>query len=237
VGHKTHPLGFRLGITQQHHSQWYTSLNNYSSLIQEDFIIRNEVIQFLQKIIKEEQNKEISVSKLFLQRNQILRKKKKTPWKNEIKLEIYSPTPAEIVGKKGERLKELYERLNKQLSNKIILINIIEIKNPYSQASLIADNLVNQLEARIPFRRAMKKIIDTAVEKNTEKIGIKVQVGGRLNGAEIARTEWRREGRVPLQTLRAKIDYSSKTAATIYGSLGIKIWLFKGEELNNSIFI
>ncbi|CAM9110836.1 unnamed protein product, partial [Chrysoparadoxa australica] len=216
VGHKTHPLGFRLGITQNYYSTWHTNLNNYSNLIQEDFEIRNLVLNSLaQKSIKH-----TGISKILIHRNSA---------GNHIDLEIRTALPGIIVGESGSGLTILDKKITTKFPKQKLRINVVEITNPYQEADLLADILVEQLEMRVPFRRAMKSVVEKAQQENVK--GIKVQVGGRLNGAEIARTEWLREGRVPLQTLRADIDYSAKTAQTIYGILGIRVWLFKGEIL------
>lgn len=216
MGHKTHPLGFRLGITQQHRSAWYSKLNNYSTLIKEDFAIRKIIYDyFIYNSIKS-----TGITKIFITRNNK---------GDKINLEIQTAKPGVIVGELGKGLDIIDKNLCNLLPNKKTLINIIEVKDISRHADLLADMLVLQLENRIPFRRAMKRILEY-VQKEKIK-GIKIQIAGRLNGAEIARTEWLREGQVPLQTLRADIDYSFKTAQTIYGILGIKIWIFKGEIL------
>lgn len=216
MGHKTHPLGFRLGITQEHRSAWYSKLNAYSKLIQEDYTIRNVIFKFL------EQNsiKSTGITKILINRNNT---------GDQINIEIQTAKPGVLVGESGTGLDKIDKTLTKLLPNKKTRINIVEITNVYHHADLLADILVLQLEDRIPFRRAMKGIIERAQEEKIK--GIKIQIAGRVNGAEIARTEWLREGRVPLQTLRADIDYSYKTAQTIYGILGIKVWLFKGDIL------
>jgi small subunit ribosomal protein S3 len=216
MGHKTHPLGFRLGITQQHRSTWYTKLCNYSEFIQEDYAIRNTIFQFFKKY----SIKSTGIVNILINRNNS---------GDKINLEIQTAKPGVIVGELGKNLEYIDQTLTKVLPSKKTLINITEILDIYKHADLLADMLVLQLENRIPFRRAMKRILEY-VQKEKIK-GIKIQIAGRLNGAEIARTEWLREGRVPLQTLRADIDYSYKTAQTIYGVLGIKIWIFKGDIL------
>jgi len=221
MGHKTHPLGFRLGITQQHRSSWYSKLNDYSELIKEDYEMRKVILGYLEK----SSIKSTGITKILINRDHIHNS-------NKIDLEIQTARPGILVGKFGSGLDQMDKSLLKLLPTKNPLLHIVEIKNICQHADLLADKLVSQLEERIPFRRAMKAIIQGVQEDpgiDDEKIqGIKIQVAGRVNGAEIARTEWLREGRVPLQTLRADIDYSYKTAQTVYGILGIKIWLFKG---------
>ena len=209
MGQKTHPLGFRLGVTQTARSQWFANFKEYPTLIEEDTKIR----EFL-----ETESAKIGISKI-----QIIR-----PTPDKIEIEIYSARPAAIVGAEGNNLKTIHNNLEKLLPKKrVLLIKIIETENPDTHAALIGDYIVEQLETRVAFRRAIRKAIKRAQTANVA--GIKVQVSGRLNGAEIARSEWIREGRVPLQTLRADIDYTHKEAHTIYGVLGVKVWLFKGE--------
>jgi len=221
MGHKTHPLGFRLGITQQHRSSWYSKLNKYADLIKEDYEMRKVILGYLE----DNSIKSTGITKILINRDHIYNS-------NQIDLEIQTARPGILVGKFGSGLDHMDKQLTKLLPTKNPLLHIVEIKRVWEHADLVADKLVSQLEDRIPFRRAMKAILQAIQEDSeseNEKIqGIKIQVAGRVNGAEIARTEWLREGRVPLQTLRADIDYSYKTAQTVYGILGIKIWLFKG---------
>nr|QCI06366.1 ribosomal protein S3 [Dictyurus purpurascens] len=210
MGQKTHPSGFRIGITQKHKSFWFTKMKSYSNLIQQDHIIRLHIEKKLNKA---------SIGLINIERKL-----------DQIELNIYTARPGLIVGKMGTGIEilrqNLIEKLN--LSNKI-RINIIEITEPDKEAILLAKWIAQQLEKRIAFRRAMRQGVQKAQKANI--IGIKIQVGGRLNGAEIARKEWVREGRVPLQTLRADIDYAYTRAHTIYGILGVKVWLFKGEKI------
>ena len=216
MGHKTHPLGFRLGITQENRSFWYSKLKDYSKIIQEDYAIREIVL----KSLSDKSIKHTGISKIIINRNSA---------QDQVELEIQTARPGILVGESGLGLETIDRKLNHLLEKKKVLLKIIEITDPYKKADILAEVLVEQLEKRVPFRRAMKSTIERAQLENVP--GIKVQISGRLNGAEIARTEWLREGRVPLQTLRADIDYSYKTAQTIYGILGIKVWLFKGEIL------
>lgn len=212
MGQKVHPLGFRLVTTQKHRSMWFTKIENYPELIEEDDKIRNYIAK---------KTKDAGIAKIELKRNST---------GNKIEVSIYSGRPGVLVGKGGVELTNLYTNLNELIAkNRDIVINIVEIKNPDAEANLIGDYIVEQLEKRIAFRRAVRKAI---LRSNAAGVqGIKVAVSGRLNGAEMARSEWIREGRVPLQTLRADIDYAEKRAETIYGTLGIKVWLFKGEVL------
>lgn len=212
MGQKTHPLGFRLGITQQHRAAWYSNFSQYASLLEEDDQIRT----YLNKLAKT-----ASISNITINRNGL---------GNQIQLNIETGRPGALVGENGLGIESLLKNLKKFLpNNRQITINIIEVEKVSLNASLVADLVVKQLEERVAFRRAMREALQAAQEENVS--GIKIQVAGRLNGAEIARSEWTREGRVPLQTLRADIDYSAKEANTIYGVLGIKVWLFKNEIL------
>nr|YP_010338154.1 ribosomal protein S3 [Erythrolobus coxiae]UNJ17739.1 ribosomal protein S3 [Erythrolobus coxiae] len=211
MGQKTHPLGFRIGITQEHRSSWFANPKDYPSLLEEDFKIRSYINETLK-------NAGIATIKIYRKIDQI-------------ELEIHTARPGIIVGRFGKGIEYLRSELKKTLKNqKEIRVNIIEIEQPDREALLLANFLCEQLEKRVAFRRAVKQTIQRAQRANIK--GIKIQVSGRLNGAEIARSEWIREGRVPLQTLRADIDYACETASTIYGILGIKMWLFKGEVLS-----
>lgn len=212
MGQKTHPLGFRLGITQEHRSVWYASFNSYANLLKEDEQIR----KYLKTLTKT-----ASISDVKINRNGL---------GDQIQLNIETGRPGALVGENGLGLENLLKNIKKFLPpNRLISINIIEIKKINLNASLIGDLVVKQLEERVAFRRAIREALQAAQEDNVK--GIKIQVSGRLNGAEMARTEWIREGRVPLQTLRADIDYCTKEANTIYGVLGVKVWLFKNEIL------
>jgi len=214
VGQKTHPLGFRLGITQEHRSTWYADFKQYANLLKEDDKIRT----YLEKLTKT-----ASISNIQINRNGL---------SDQIQLNIETGRPGALVGENGLGIEALLKNIKTFLpANRQLTINIIEVEKVNLNASLIADLVVKQLEERIAFRRAIREALQSAHEDNVS--GIKIQVSGRLNGAEIARSEWIREGRVPLQTLRADIDYSAKEANTIYGVLGIKVWLFKSEILTN----
>jgi small subunit ribosomal protein S3 len=213
MGQKTHPLGFRLGITQNHRSTWYASLNKYANVLKEDDIIRT-YINTISKIN--------SISKVQINRNGL---------NDQIQLNIETGKPGILVGDLGTGLETLLANIKKKLpSNRVITINVFEVEKVDLDASLLADLVAEQLEKRVAFRRAIREALQRAQKQNVN--GIKIQVSGRLNGAEIARSEWIREGRVPLQTLRADIDYATKEANTIYGVLGIKVWLFKSEILS-----
>jgi len=212
MGQKTHPLGFRLGITQDHRSRWYANFNQYADVLKEDDKIRTYIDSI---------SKANSISKVLINRNGL---------NDQIQLNIETGKPGILVGDLGKGLENLLANIKKILpSNRQLTINIFEVERVDLDASLLADLVVEQLEKRIAFRRAIREALQRAQKQNVN--GIKIQVSGRLNGAEIARSEWIREGRVPLQTLRADIDYATKEAHTIYGVLGIKVWLFKNEIL------
>ena len=213
MGQKTHPLGFRLGITQEHKSSWYANFNQYSNVLEEDDKIRT----FLNTIAKAN-----SISNVRINRNGL---------NDQIQLNIETGKPGILVGDRGAGLEKLLTNIKKLLPvDRQVTINIFEVEKVDLNASLLADLVAEQLEKRIAFRRAIREALQRAQKQNVN--GIKIQVSGRLNGAEMARSEWIREGRVPLQTLRADIDYATQEANTIYGILGIKVWLFKSEILS-----
>jgi small subunit ribosomal protein S3 len=208
VGQKTHPLGFRLGITQTHRSSWFEVAKTYPQTLEEDFKIRSYV---------EKEVSNAGLSKILINRKS-----------DQIEIDIHTSRPGIIVGRSGSGIEKMKVDLHKLTKNtKQIRINVSELAKPDGDAALIAEFIAQQLEKRVAFRRATRQAIQKAQRADVQ--GIKVQVSGRLNGAEIARTEWVREGRVPLQTLRADIDYATKKAFTIYGILGIKVWVFNGE--------
>ncbi|QXE46122.1 ribosomal protein S3 (plastid) [Nitzschia inconspicua] len=213
MGQKTHPLGFRLGIVQEHKSTWYANLNQYASILEEDDKIRT----YIDKIAKTNY-----ISNVKIDRN---------GFKDQIQVTIETGKPGILVGDLGNGLKDLLSNLKKLLpANRQLTIKIFEVEKVDLEAKLLANLVAEQLEKRIAFRRAIRTALQRAQKENVN--GIKIQVSGRLNGAEIARSEWIREGRVPLQTLRADIDYATTEANTIYGVLGIKVWLFKSEILS-----
>jgi|TARA_B110000971_G_scaffold44370_1_gene44143 small subunit ribosomal protein S3 len=211
MGQKVHPIGFRVGVTQEHSVQWFAKADQYASLIQEDRLIRKFFTQTC---------KESGISKITLTRKV-----------ERIDIELHVARPAVILGRNGSGLEKLRNDLKqtlgktfgKQVQSRQFAIQVIELTEPDKEARLIAEFVASQLEKRIPFRKAMKQGLQRAVRAGVT--GIKIQVSGRLNGAEIARSEWVREGRVPLQTLRAEIDYCNYEAQTIYGIIGIKVWV------------
>lgn len=209
MGQKIHPIGFRLGITQEHRSCWYADTKNYPDLLQEDHAIRNYVKKNLANA---------GISRIKIERKA-----------DQIDLEVSTARPGVVVGRGGAGIDALRVGLQKLLgnTNRQIRINVVEVAKVDTDATLIGEYIAQQLEKRVSFRRVVRQAITRAQKAGVE--GIKVQVSGRVNGAEIARTEVTREGSVPLHTLRADIDYCYCTAQTIYGILGIKIWVFKGE--------
>lgn len=213
MGQKTHPLGFRLGITQDHKSTWYANFNQYANVLKEDNMIRT-YIDTISKVN--------SISNVKINRNGL---------NDQIQLNIETGKPGILVGDLGSGLENLLNKIKKILpASRQLTINVLEVEKVDLDANLLGDLVAEQLEKRVAFKRAMREALQRAQKQNVK--GIKIQVSGRLNGAEIARSEWVREGRVPLQTLRADIDYATKEANTIYGVLGIKIWLFRGEILS-----
>jgi len=213
MGQKTHPLVFRLGITQEHKSTWYANLNQYASVLEEDDKIRT----YINSIAKTN-----NISNLNISRNGL---------NDQIQVTIETGKPGILVGELGSGLETVLSNLKKILpSNRQVTIKVFEVEKVDLDAKLLADLVAEQLEKRIAFRRAIREALQRAQKQNVN--GIKIQVSGRLNGAEIARSEWIREGRVPLQTLRADIDYATSEANTIYGVLGIKVWLFRNEILS-----
>jgi small subunit ribosomal protein S3 len=212
MGQKTHPLGFRLGIVQEHKSIWYANFNEYANIIEEDDKIRT----YISKIAKTNY-----ISNVKIYRNGL---------KDQIQVIIETGKPGILVGDLGNGLKNLLNNLKKLLPpSRQLTIKVFEVEKVDLDAQLLANLVAEQLEKRIAFRRAIRTALQRAERENVN--GIKIQVSGRLNGAEIARSEWIREGRVPLQTLRADIEYATTEANTIYGVLGIKVWLFKSEIL------
>ena len=205
MGQKTHPIGFRLGVIRTWNSRWYAE-KSFADLLYEDMMIR----RYLKKRLGH-----ASLSNVGIERTV-----------KEVTVNIFTARPGVVIGKKGEEVERIKGELQ-HLTGKEIYINIREIKRPEVDAKLVADNIARQLEKRVAFRRAMKKAVSSAMRLGA--LGIKIQCGGRLGGAEIARVEKTRDGRIPLQTLRADIDYAQARAETTYGTIGVKVWIFKGE--------
>ena len=212
MGQKINPIGFRLGVTKDWSSKWYSNSKNFASLLQNDIKVR----EFLNKKLAN-----AAVSRIVIER----------PAKNA-KITIYSARPGIVIGKKGEDIETLRSSLQ-SLMGIPVQLNIEEIRKPEVDATLIAQSIAQQLEKRVMFRRAMKRAMQNAMRLGAQ--GVKIMSSGRLNGIEIARSEWYREGRVPLHTLRADIDYGVARAQTTYGIIGIKVWIFKGERFEEPV--
>jgi small subunit ribosomal protein S3 len=210
MGQKINPIGLRLGINRTWDSRWFAQKGEYGKLLHEDMAIRAALMKLL---------KQAAVSKIIIER----------PHK-KCRVTIHSARPGVVIGKKGADIEKLRKTVSK-LTNADVTINILEVRKPEIDATLVADSIAQQLERRVAFRRAMKRAVQSAMRLGAE--GIKITCAGRLGGAEIARTEWYREGRVPLHTLRADIDYGTAEAETAFGICGVKVWIFKGEILEH----
>ena len=210
MGQKINPTGFRLGINRTWDSRWYANTGEYGHLLHEDLKIRAYLLNEL---------KQAAVSKIVIER----------PHK-KCRITIHSARPGIVIGKKGADIEKLRKKLA-AMTNAETHINIVEVRKPETDATLVAQSIAQQLERRVAFSRAMKRAVQSAMRLGAE--GIRINCGGRLGGAEIARTEWYREGRVPLHTLRADIDYGTAEAKTAYGICGVKVWIFKGEILEH----
>ena len=211
MGQKTNPIGLRLGIIKPWESRWFSE-RDYSKLLQEDIDLRKFLFKKLSSA---------GISKIVIERPAKL-----------ANVTLYTSRPGVIIGKKGSDIEKLKKSVSKIVSGDVN-INIVEIKKPELDSQLVADNIAQQLERRVAFRRAMKRAVQSAMRLGA--IGIRVNCSGRLGGAEIARTEWYREGRVPLHTLRAEIDYGVSRANTTYGICGVKVWIFKGEKFDKDL--
>jgi small subunit ribosomal protein S3 len=209
MGQKVNPIGLRLGINRTWDSRWFAG-KGYADLLLEDLKIRD----FLKKRLQQ-----AGVSRIVIER----------PAK-KARITIHTARPGVVIGKKGQDIEVIRRELQK-LTGSEVHLNIVEIRKPELDAQLVAENIAQQLERRVAFRRAMKRAVQSAMRLGAQ--GIRINCGGRLGGAEIARTEWYREGRVPLHTLRADVDYGEGTAKTTYGSCGVKVWIFKGEILEH----
>jgi len=220
VGQKVHPYGFRLGITKDWISKWYADKKNYSRLVLEDFAIRTEIDKL---------GPSAAVSHV-----EIVRKGSASA--GEVTVILHSARPGMIIGKKGSEISKLQERLKQALSisTENLRVEVKEIRRPEVDAELIAQNVIGKLEQKISYKRAIKQAIGRAMRAGAK--GIKIQVSGRLGGAEIARTEWYRDGRVPLQTINADIDYAEKPALIKFGRIGVKVWVYKGDAKKSTFF-
>lgn len=206
MGQKVHPRGFRLGVTETWNSKWYKK-NDYAVQLHQDFFLREFVSKRLAGA---------GISSIIIDRAA-----------NRVKITVRTARPGLVIGKKGKDIEDLRSTI-RQIVHRDVTINIVEIRKPDLDAQLVSENVANQLIRRVAFRRAMKSALGRAMRMGAE--GVKISVAGRLGGTDIARTEWTREGRVPLHTLRAKIDYGFAEALTTYGIIGVKTWIFRGEE-------
>ncbi len=210
MGQKINPVGFRLGVTRNWNSRWFATGDDFGRMLAEDLKVR----EYLRKKLRS-----ASVGRILIER----------PAKNA-RITIFSARPGVVIGKKGADIDKLRKQVAAMTKSEVAL-NIVEVRKPELDATLVADSISQQLERRVAFRRAMKRAVQSAMRLGAE--GIKITCSGRLGGAEIARVEWYREGRVPLHTLRADIDYGISTAHTAYGTCGVKVWIFKGEILEH----
>ena len=206
MGQKVNPVGLRLGINRTWDSRWFASKDEYGKLLHEDVRIREVLMKML---------KQAAISRIIIER----------PHK-KCRVTIHSARPGVVIGKKGADIDKIRKAVAK-LTDSEVVINIVEVRKPEIDATLVADSIAQQLERRVAFRRAMKRAVQSAMRLGAQ--GIRINCSGRLGGAEIARMEWYREGRVPLHTLRADIDYGTATAFTTFGTCGVKVWVFKGE--------
>jgi len=209
MGQKVHPIGIRLGIVKESNSRWYPNGATFAETLRSDIEIRNYILKKLPEAS--------SISQVLIERSG-----------RNVKITIKTAKPGVIIGKKGEDIEKLRLELNKKMGS-VVHINIEEIRRPEIEAKLVAESVAQQLERRIMFRRAMKRAVTNALRQGAK--GIKICVSGRLGGTDIARSEWYREGRVPLHTFRADIDYATAIAKTTYGVIGVKVWIFKGEVI------
>ena len=214
MGQKVNPIGLRIGINRTWDSRWYAQKGKYASLLHEDLKIREMLFKKL---------KQATISKVLIER----------PHK-KCRVTIHAARPGVIIGKKGAEIEKLRKNISKMTQSEVVL-NIVEVRKPEVDAQIVADGIAQQLERRVGFRRAMKRALQAAMRVGAK--GIRIDCGGRLGGAEIARVEWYREGRVPLHTFRAEIDYGVGSAYTAYGICGIKVWIFKGEIMEKNTVV
>jgi small subunit ribosomal protein S3 len=214
MGQKVHPIGIRLGITKEWTSKWYADSKKFPDFVEQDHLVRT----FLQKKLKD-----ASVSQIHIERPA-----------SKANISIHTARPGIVIGKKGEDIEKLRGEVSQLLGMPLqdVRLNIAEIRKPELDAQLVAEGIAQQLERRVQFRRAMRRAVTNTMRVGAE--GVKVKVSGRLNGAEIARSEWYREGRVPLHTLRADIDYGLAESKTTYGIIGVKVWVFRGEVFDST---
>ena len=213
MGQKSHPYGLRLGVIDDWQSKWYAENDKFADFLYEDIVLRRYLMKRFEHA---------SLAKVGIERTV-----------KKVNVNLFTARPGVVIGKKGEELDRLKSELQ-YLTGKEIYISVHEIKRPEADAKLVAENIARQLEKRVSFRRAMKRAMQSAMRMGVE--GVKIQCGGRLGGAEIARVEKYAEGRVPLHTLRADIDYATATAKTVYGSVGVKVWIMHGEKIGKDVF-
>jgi len=206
MGHKTHPTGFRLGIIKQWSAKWYGSDRTYRVLVKEDLAIRRAIRERL---------RDAAISRIEIERST-----------NQVTVTIHTAKPGVVIGKGGAKVEELRQRLGRT-TGKAVKVNIFEIRYPEVDAALIAESIAQQLERRVSFRKALKQSVQRAIKSGAK--GVRVMVAGRLGGAEMSRREWEREGRVPLHTLRADIEFGRAVAKTTYGTIGVKAWVYRGD--------
>src|SRR5262245_55216788 len=202
MGHKTHPYGFRLGVIKQWNAKWYGASRAYKDLVKEDLTIRSAIRARL---------RDAAISRIDIERST-----------NQVTVTIHTAKPGVVIGKGGQKVEELRQRLGKA-TGKVVKVNIFEIRYPEVDANLIAESIAQQLERRVSFRKALKQSVQRAMKSGTK--GVRVMVAGRLGGSEMSRREWEREGRVPLHTLRADIEFGRAIAKTTYGTIGVKAWV------------
>ena len=207
MGQKVNPVGFRLGTIREHDSVWFAKTKDYAKLVEEDLKIRNKIKQILPMA---------PISSISIKRTM-----------EELVVNIKTSRPGVVIGKKGEEIERIKKQL-KRVINQDVKLNVFEVKQPDLDAQLVATSVTQQLEKRVMFRKAMKRAVQNTMRQGAK--GIRVEVSGRLNGAEIARSEWYREGRVPLHTIKADIDYATSEALTTYGILGVKVWIYRGDK-------
>ncbi len=213
MGQKINPIGFRIGITRSWDSKWFAEKQMYRYLLKEDIEIRN----YIKKTFYQAAISNIEIERAAADKVRIL---------------VYAARPGIIIGRKGQEIEQLKKKLQR-MTGKSIFLDIREVKRPETDAQLVSENLALQLERRVAYRRAMKRVLSSSIRAGV--LGIKVMVSGRLGGTEIARREWYREGRVPLATLRADLDYGVAEASTTYGVIGVKVWIFKGEIIQKKV--
>lgn len=210
MGRKVNPIGFRLKVTREHDARWYAEKQRYTELLQEDFAIR--------RYIKKEAAR-AGVSRIEIER-----------YPNQLVVTVHTARPGILIGRKGDAVKKMRGQLEEMTSKKV-KVEVSEIEKPDTDATLVAENIAGQLERRIGHSRAMKRAVSQALRQGAQ--GIRIEVSGRLAGADMARREWSSEGRIPRQTLRAEIDYGTAEALTTFGRIGIKVWIYKGEVLSD----